>query len=355
MRSKESGDGMRPERAVESRTVSGSFIRVLVDFCKANSLSVSDLLANCGQHESLLETPDARIPYPVFMDLCRYLAKVLDDPAIGVLVGQRMKPSFLGPYGIALISCDTVRETLVQAARYSVLAVDLGSVELEERDGEVIRHWRNPFSDSVTDGYIFDDLILSSWTVMIRQIIGVPSMAPRWVSFRHARPGDVTAYEDLFGCELRFGAASNAIASDAAHLDLRLEQGHPEIKAAMNSLCEQLLKRLQSPTEPEWLSETRRLVVESFKSGNPELADIALQLGTSSAALKARLTRSSLTFRQLVEDVRYELAQRYLQDPMLTLVDIAYLLGFSEQSAFQRAFKRSSGVTPGQHRKDIFG
>lgn len=62
-----------------------------------------------------------------------------------------------------------------------------------------------------------------------------------------------------------------------------------------------------------------------------------------------------MTFRQLVEDIRYELALRYLQDPMLTLVDIAYLLGFSEQSAFQRAFKRSAGVTPGQHWKDLLG
>lgn len=73
------------------------------------------------------------------------------------------------------------------------------------------------------------------------------------------------------------------------------------------------------------------------------------------SVLKARLTRSSMTFRQLVEDIRYELALRYLQDPMLTLVDIAYLLGFSEQSAFQRAFKRSAGVTPGQHWKDLLG
>lgn len=355
MRSEVSGKGMHVERAIETRTVSGSFIRVLVDYCKSNDISVPELLASCGQHEGLLEDPDGRIPFTVFLDLCRHLAKKQSNPAIGILIGQRMKPSFLGPYGIALISCSTVRETMVQAARYSILAVDLGSVELEEWEEEVVRHWHNPFSDSIPDGYIFDDVIMASWTMMMRQVLAMPDMVPRWVSFRHSRPVDLAPYEQLFGCPLRFDSDSCAIASDPSYLDLNLEQGHPEIKASMNALCEQLLKKLQSPTEPEWLGDARRHIVESFKSGSPELADIAVKLGTSSAALKARLARGSLTFRQLVEDVRYELALRYLQDPMLTLVDIAYLLGFSEQSAFQRAFKRSAGVTPGQHRKDLLG
>lgn len=342
-------------QGVESKTVSGSFIRVLVDFCVANGLAASELLASCGQQQSLLDDPDARISYLVFMDLCRLLAKQLNEPSVGVLIGQRMKPSFLGPYGIALISCSSARETLAAAARYSVLAVDVGSVEIEEQAKETFRLWCNPLSDNVPDGYIFDDLILSSWMSMMRQVLGLPDLAPLWVSFKHRRPADVSAYESLFRCPLRFGAADYAIGTETKYLDMPLTQGHPEIKASMNALCEQMLKKLQSPAEPAWLGETRRLIVESFKNGSPDLTEIAKKMNTGPAALKARMARSSLTFRQLVEDVRYELALRYLQDPMLTLVDIAYLLGFSEQSAFQRAFKRSAGITPGQHRKDLFG
>ena len=95
----------------------------------------------------------------------------------------------------------------------------------------------------------------------------------------------------------------------------------------------------------------RSAVLESFKLGMPELVHVASAANMSEEELKKQLAKRGLSFRSFVDDLRHGLAMGYVRDPTLSLVDIAFLLGFSEQSAFQRAFKRWTGKPPGDYRK----
>jgi AraC-like DNA-binding protein len=330
-----------------------SFVRIVTDYCALRGVSARVLMAVCDKDEQILADPDARMTYPDFLKICEYAANVLGEDDLGLRVGQLMKPSYLGPYGFALISSSTPKDLLSQALRYSVLAIDVGHNVFEHRGDEMVRYWRNPFSASIAASRILDDLVMSSWLVMVRLISGQPEIVPRWASFAHPAPDDLSPYEALFRCPIKFGAKEYAMGFDSAFLHMELNQGHPEVLASMNALCEQLLVKLATPSEPKWLTECRRLIVENLRLGVPELAEVSKALGIAPATLRMRLSKRSTTFRQLVEDIRHELALSYLKDPLLSLLDIAYLLGFSEQSAFQRAFKRRTALTPGQHRKQM--
>ncbi len=343
----------KPRKNAADCSLANFFLRILTDHCQLRGLSPHDLLQACGHSPAELDDPDRRFPYLEFLDLCGLAARQLDDPLLGLHLGLQMKPKYLGPYGFALMSCGNVRELLFQASRYSALAIDCGMNVFEERDDECIRYWRHTFATKVPGARYVDELAMSSWMAMIGLIAGRGDIAPRWVSFPYAVPQQADAYEAVFHCKVRFGADDFAISFDRRYLDLTLDQGHPDVRASLNALCEQALTRLEAAREPEWLKACRQIIVSILPAELPTLGSVASNLEMPPATLRARLSRHNTSFRQLLEQVRHELALQYLADTSLSLIDIGYLLGYSEQSAFQRAFKRLRGVTPGDYRRSI--
>jgi AraC-like DNA-binding protein len=176
---------------------------------------------------------------------------------------------------------------------------------------------------------------------------------PLWVSFKHAKPADVRCYEGLFRCELRFGSNETAIGANAELAELRLPQANPQVRLLMEDLCNDLVKQLGNALEPGWLASARRSTILAIQQGVPSSDEIAKAIGLHPEQFKLLLASRGLSFRALLDDLRHALALRHMQDSSLSLVDIAYLLGFSEQSSFQRAFKRWSGFTPGDYRKRV--
>ena len=116
----------------------------------------------------------------------------------------------------------------------------------------------------------------------------------------------------------------------------------------MDRLAAHKMESLRLSDDP--LNAARQLIVKQLEDDGVELAGIAAQLNLSTRSLQRLLQEQGLSFTQLVDGVRRELAERYLADATLDLTDIAFLLGFSEQSAFQRAFKRWMGKTPAAFR-----
>ena len=145
-----------------------------------------------------------------------------------------------------------------------------------------------------------------------------------------------------------FPAPETAIAFSVTGTDKPLPTSNPQLVAMMEDVCARLLEEPGDSLEPAWLSIARAAVLESFKLGMPELSRIAGAAGMTEDELRKQLNRRGLSFRSFVDNLRHGLAMGYVRDPTLTLVDIAFLLGFSEQSAFQRAFKRWTGKTTGR-------
>jgi len=328
------------------------FVRFITDYAARRGVPAESLIKGAALEERYdMRADAARMAFSDFTRLCDHAAEVLHDSSFGLHVGQSIKPGHLGPEGVALMSCTTVREMVERSTRYSTLVFDACRNEFVERGEECVRYWHSNLPDGAPLGRLQDEMNMALWITLARWLTGRPDLALRWVSFRHARPSDVREHEALFRCAVQFGAPATALAFDARFLDLPLPQANVAVRRVMDALCERLLTEQGSISDPPWLASCRSAILRSFERGVPSLTAVASAVELGPAQLRAHLSKHGLTFRGLVDDLRRQLALGYVRDPAFRLVEIASLLGFSEQSAFQRAFKRWAGMTPGQYRR----
>lgn len=333
-------------------SVAVHFLRLLTDYAAQRKLSAASLLHKAGISETALHDPNGRVPFVKFNQLCEIAGELLNEPCIGLKLGQSVRPGHLGSHGFALMSCSTGAELMQQHVRYSALTIDAAHTAFETRGNEHIRYWRSNLPGGVLLGRLQDELNQSIWITLARWFANRPELSPNWAAFRHAKPADISEYEAIFRCPLRFGAAETGLGFDISLVNIPMPHANAQLRRIMDDLCAQLLKQLGDALEPIWLSIARRTVLESFKHGEPDISTVTQATGLTEAKLKEQLAQRGMSFRGFIDDLRHALALGYARDPSLGLVDIAYLLGFSEQSAFQRAFKRWTGLTPGDYRRN---
>jgi len=336
----------------ETAIVAVHLVRLVTEYAAQHDVDVAPLLAEVGWSPALLDDSENRLRFSDFATLCERIAQVLDDPLLGLHAGVQVKAGHLGSLGFVLISCATVGEALDRSRRYSGMVLNACSNELEQQGELCVRYWRSRLPNHEPLGRLQDELNMAAWITLGRWMTGRADLKATWVAFRHPSPplhqhGD---YERLFGCPVRFSAPETAIAIPAAMLDCALPQGNPAVRRMLDALCERTLHRYANHNDPIWLGSVHKAIVQAFETGGPELGAVAAAAGLRNDELTALLTRRGTSFRALVDTLRQQLALSYLADPSLGLAEIAYLLGFSEQSAFQRAFKRWTGKAPGAYR-----
>jgi AraC-like DNA-binding protein len=188
-----------------------------------------------------------------------------------------------------------------------------------------------------------------------RRLTGRPDL--RWnADFRWPRPANLQSYERLFGGELRFSQAQTRLLFPAWVLDLPIATANPELREQAESLALQEVQAQER--EPEILRRTRLLIGQQLAAGRASLDAVAPLLGLSSRTLHRRLNDCGYSFRLLTDEVRQSRAERFLSNPAVPLAEIAFMLGYAEQSSFQHAFRRWTGLTPGEYRirlRDVNG
>jgi AraC-like DNA-binding protein len=336
-------------------SVAAFFVRSILDRCEQRGLSRQQLGAAAGGLPDLSD-PETRIPFKRFSELCRVAARALDDEILGLNLGAAVKPGSFGSHGFGLMCSQDGHELLQRAMRYSSLVIDGFRNEIEKRGNFYLRYWRPRFPEHFVNDRLQDELNVSGYVTCSRLVLGRDDIDPTWVSFRHAPPSNpehVARYHEIFRCPVRFDAVETAICFPASQLDLQVPQANPHIRRAMDDLCERLLRELQEATEPKWLTTCKQAILQSLQSEAPELDTVARTIGIPSRELRLRLRGMSLNFRDLVDDLRFGLAKAHMADSRLSLHEVAFLLAFSEQSAFHRACKRWSGITPGEYRSAL--
>lgn len=336
-----------------SATVATHLVRLVTDYAASRGLPVERLSAQAGQSLQLPDNPEARLPFLDFSRLCETAAQQLCDPFFGLHLGERIKPGHLGILGFTMMSCATLGEALERSSRYSSVVMDVYRNEMLLRDGECVRYWRSRLVDRASVDRLQDEIRMAAWVTLVRWGTGHREFAPNWVTFQHARPADAGEYARVFRCPVHFDAEDSALAFPQALLDLPLPQANPTVRRTLDALCERLLQQHGKHTEPAWMGAVRSAVLGAFERGGPELHGVARAVGMEAEELGELLARCGLSFRGLVNALRRDLALAYMTDPSLSLADITFLLGFSEQSAFQRAFKRWTDQTPGEYRNTM--
>jgi AraC-like DNA-binding protein len=315
----------------------------------AESLGVDGgaALAAVGIDPDVLGDPEARIPIEQEEALWGELACRSGDPCFGLHAQLRMPAGAVDVLDFAVRSSATLGDALRNLVRFNRLAHDLAEFELR-REGDAARLVQRFRGADARVGWQVADYSVGGLVVVMRQLVG-DDWTPREVRIAHEAPQDPAPYVALLGVLPRFGGATNEVLFDAALLARPVRGSDPRLNDILTRHAEALVARL--PRADDWLGRVRALVAERLDEGDPSIESVATPLGVGPRTLQRRLQEAGTTLRELVASLRAEMALELLGREAFGVAEVAYLLGYSEPSAFHRAFKRWHGITPAEYRR----
>ncbi|MBX3204841.1 MAG: AraC family transcriptional regulator [Labilithrix sp.] len=331
--------------------VSAGIGAMIVAIAEARGVDPAGLIAASAFDPKRGADPDARIPIATEQLLWHEAATRAADDAFGVHAAELVQPGAFDVLDYAVRTAPTLRSALERLVRYNRLVHDVAVWTLVPR-GAVLRVEHTFRVDSVTQHRHSAEFTIGSIVTIGTQIAG-ERVLTRAVGFRHARPASVEANAELrrlFGVEPAFLQPVNYVELDAAFVDRANPKSDPALSRVIERHAESLLAARPEPTLGT-VDRVRRILAGALGEGDITLAGVAQKLKMSERSLQRRLADDGVGFDALLDEVRRDLALRYLADPKIAIAEVAYLLGYSEPSPFHRAFKRWTGKTPTEARK----
>ena len=267
------------------------------------------------------------------------------DPAgiaLPLRTGASMQCDEYGAFGLAWKSALNLRGSWERAERYARVLTSVAFYKVEASADGTYFHLRRDGERNLGLRLSNEATIASAFA--ISQQVTTQPLVPKGVFFRHAAPESTEFHEAHFGCPVLFGADRDAILVDPAVLLTPNRQGDASIAKFFDTHLESELEKLADDSSLD--QRVRIQVSQALSEGVPKISEIAGRLGMSGRTLQRRLADRGYTFQDLVDESRRQLAERLLSQTSYPLAEISFLTGFSEQSAFNRAFKRWAGQTP---------
>jgi AraC-like DNA-binding protein len=289
---------------------------------------------------------DVRLPVAAGQQFLAKAVEITGEENLGLLAARETKLGTFDVLEYASAFAPTWRAGIETAFRYAHLMNEAADfrIEVAGDKAHLVLHSKVPLVRAGADFQSAAFLVSATRWVD-------PTPQPKLeVWFTHEQPHDLREYRTTFpGAKLRFSAPWNGFVFPAEQLDTKLASADPSLHHVLREHAERLLAKLGSGDS---LVEQVRAQVLSTLKGRPVTAeDIALQMGVTRRTLTRRLRQERTSFTELLDDVRRQAAIDYLTSTDQTVEDIAFLLGFSESSAFVRAFKRWQGMAPAAYRR----
>ena len=292
-----------------------------------------------------LGDPERRLPASSLSRIWDLAAETLGDPWLGLHLARGASRESYDVFSFIACASADLGEALDRIRRYVRLLTDAAHYELERTGDDAWWCYRIPGPATVQRRAEEFGLAVSCTYSRLWLEDG---FRPSEVLFRHPAPADPTPLEEYFEAPVRFDAELCGFRFDAAYLETPLRTADPNLVALLERFAEEALAALPEPGR--YAGRVRRLLVEALPDGDTSLAGFASAMALSERSLQRHLREEGTSHEQLLEEVRRELAIRYLADPNLTASEVAYLVGYSETGPFFRAFKRWTGRRPGEYR-----
>ena len=327
------------------RTIDAVWVKLVARRLEGRGLSAADLLQRAEIKPYVLNQRSARIPYYQHAALLDLSAKATENGCFGLdLAANESDPRDNGLLAYTALSSKTFGEALKVVERYfHVLneAIDV-SVEFSPREVTV------DYDISETGLATSRQAIEFGAANLVRSLRFLTNsrLRPAEVRFRHARNHEIAKFERFFGCPVHFGTRHNSLTFSHRQLGLPIATADERLHGLLIKYCEEILASRQD-SSPDLRHRVETIITKLLCRGEAETEMVAHELGMSVRTLARRLGDLGVTYAQILDELRHDLALRYLRDPNLSLSQIAFLLGYSELSAFSHAFRRWTRTTPG--------
>lgn len=343
----------QPESGFPLLYVSMGYLHCLFDYLRQQQFSLQPVLDALGLQADDINDRDRLLPTQALDIAFDAATKLTGDPLLGFRVGQQMRPTYLGIVGYLTLCCDNPRDLLQLHVRYGQLIGNGNRPEYEITDDAVIMHLRfpegrQPYPRQVTD------FSITGWLTIARWLSG-PDLNPHFMDTTYPEATNYQPMFDYLGCQIHFNCPSIRVSLPRYFLDRILMHADTSMRPMLEAEVRrrmQLMQSRQQQLDP-LLARIRQLIADRLMLGTPELQTVAMAAGESVRSLQRHLESRHTSYKNLVDEVRQQMADQHLRDANLSLVDVALMLGFSDQSTFQRAFKRWFNLTPREYRKSL--
>ena len=299
------------------------------------------LLAAVGLDLSKLEDPDARIPCQALGEMFGYAIRTRPVKNLGMKLAVETPIGAFPLLDYLIVSCGTVADAIHQLSRYYRLNDAPYTLEVRDQDNpcRIIFHGT---ADSLAVEFGVSLVILHLREETENRL------SAAFVCFSH-KPDDISEMERVLGCPVSGEQTCNAfgLSQEAWHLPMRRRD--PVLRRVLEEHAEEIIGRM--PKGDRATMEIRRVIMSHLSRGETEIQNVARALTTSTRSLQRRLSVAGTSYQELLDSTRRQVATHYLQDDSLSIGEVGYLLGYSEPSAFHRAFKRWIGITPHEFRQ----
>lgn len=323
-----------------------TFVLPIAQTLRQHGVDAMAVMEQAGIDPASVINPDRRVAPAAMQRLLALCVEATGDEAFGLLAAEQTQPQVLNGLGLAWLASDTLLDGLRRTVRFGK-AMSTG-VELRlEEDGDFVHLLIGPPVDD--DEFVFAarDFAVGLVARMCRLTLG-EFIAPLRVEMERPEPQDPSRWEYLLACHVSFGQPAARMSFLRADIVTRLATGDPALAQAND---EQAQAYIDSFSDHTTTREVTDKIVQTLPAGAPSQQQIAESLNISNRTLQRRLKDEGTSFLDLLQDTRLQLARKYLRQRNRSVVETAYMLGFSEPSTFSRAFKRWTGVAPADYRE----
>jgi AraC-like DNA-binding protein len=339
-----------PVVGLGERVYESTKLAALYDILVEQGHSAGEILRNIKLPIEEVHSPKTRISLEQLMIASKNAVQLSSDRHLPYRIGTSIHISTYGMYGFAILCCPDFRKAMNFAAQYHMLAAPLSTIHFDEENG--FARWTiEPNAHAATDPQLYrfiTEMQIGIHISLMRDIMG-SAFAPHEICLTYAKVDDFSLPAAQVGCSLRFSRPANQIVFRSTWLDQAAILGNKTTYPAIVALCDGLLDDLKLRIGTA--GRIRALLLRDI-ANPPNFAAVAKSFGVSERSLRRELQQESLSFRGLLDELRMQIALKYLKTTKLTNEDIALALGFSDATNFRRAFHRWTNKAPSEIRAE---
>ncbi len=339
------------EAGITEKIYEPTKLAAVVDLLAGQGISPRAVLQDLDVPPDALHSAKTLISLKQLLLACQNAIRLSNDPHLPYRIGTTIHVSAYGMYGYAILCSTDFRKTMAFATSYHALAAPLGRMSFSE-DGATATWTFEPIVHAAIDRQLYRFLVELQIGIFIslhRDVMG-PAFMPREIALAYEPADDFGVTDELTGCPLLFGQTVNRMTFDAKWLDEKPTLGNRTTYAAVAALCDDLLSDLALRTGTA--GKIRAILLQNI-AHRPTLEAAAATLGTTTRTLRRQLRHQGTSFRALLDELRSQVAMKYLRETAMTNEDVAFALGFTDAANFRHAFRRWTGRTPSEFRTTV--
>ena len=290
----------------------------------------------------MIMAPGTRISYKKAQHLWEKLSNRINDPCFGLRAAQYWHPSHFNALGFAWLASGTLREAFALLDRYVHMISESTKIHLEEDTTGL----SVVLSDTMEQP-AFMDFSIIILSEACRLNFG-NDFRPVAINFIHPELSCADEYVRLFGAPVTFNAKDDRFTISSSDADKRLPTGNKHLASLHDQY---ILRYLGKMKNLNFAHQVKAAFLDLMPSGHISVERVSHRLNMTARSLQRRLGDEGTTFTYLVDEARRDLAEDYIHDPSFSLMEVAFILGFSGYSSFSRAYKRWTGMSPSKARK----